>query len=110
MVDVSGEFKDRLDKHSDRINDNHDRLIRVETRVEGVEGQMSRISDNLSALQTQQAENHKETTSQLNVIHRSLGEDSGRRAGAQDSRAVHLGYGTLGLAALVFLAKIAGLW
>lgn len=107
---MSGDTKERLDKHSDRINDNHDRLVRVETRVDGVEGQMSRISDSLTALQTQHTENHRETTTQLSVIHQKLGEDSGRRAGVQDSRAVHLGYGTLGLAAMVFLAKIAGLW
>lgn len=107
---MSGGFKERLDEHSDRISDNHDRLVRAETRLEGVEGQMSRISDNLSSLQAQQSENHKETTTQLATIHRSLGEDSGRRAGAQDSRTVHLGYGTLALAVMVFLAKIAGLW
>lgn len=110
MTDVSGDFKERLDKHSDRINETHDRLIRTETRVDGVEGQVSRISDSLTALQAQQTENHKETTEQLRVIHGSLGEDKGRRAGAETSRAIHLGYGTLGLACLVFLAKIAGLW
>lgn len=107
MTDVSGEVKERLDKHSARINEHRDRLIRAETKIEGIEDQVGRISDNVVNLQAQQAENHKETTTQLGQIHSELGKDAGRREGIKTLRGVHLAYGGMMLTALALLARIA---